>query len=149
MLRRLIAALLLITAVPPHAAFSHPRIATWNKDMDKGGDPAVFEVWVAEANQNGQLAVIQGNCWSACALKLSVREVCIYPSAEIHFHGVHYKGTTSVLPEDNELFIAGFPPAIKQWVTEHHAMDSVVHHVVLTGQAAIQLGVPDCTVVIR
>lgn len=139
--------LLAATLVPPEA-FAQQRVATWDPDMDKGGYVEDFEAWVAETNRLDLLAVIRGRCWSSCALKLGARNVCVYPSATIHFHGVHFEGSTTVLPEDNLRFISSFPLAIQQWVIANRAMDSVVRHTVLTGTTAISLGIPDCTVIL-
>jgi len=143
-----LAAVLLTVASIPREAFGQPEIATWDKDMDKGGDVVDFEAWITETNRTGKLAVIRGRCWSACAIKLGAKKVCIYPSATIHFHGIHYKGSLEVLHEDNKLFIATFPLLIQQWIKDNKAMDSVERHVVLTGSTAIQLGIPDCTLVL-
>lgn len=140
--------MLLVTSVPGEA-FAQLKIATWDKDMDKGGNVEDFEAWIAETNRLNLLAVIRGKCWSACALKLGATNVCIYPSATIHFHSVHLEKSTAVLPEDNRHFISTFPPQIQQWVIKNRAMDSVVRHKILTGRTAILLGIPDCTLILK
>lgn len=133
-------------ALLPQVSTARPTVATWDKDWNKGGDTYEFYAWIKKINQLDQLAVIKGKCWSACALKLSAHNVCIYPEATVHFHGVHFEGSFEVLPEDNAIFAGSMPKKIQEWIFENKAMDSVKVHKVLTGKLAIKLGIEDCNI---
>lgn len=141
---RIILAALVVGAISASSAFAWNGVATWPEDMNKGGTVSVFEEWIGEANRKNQLVVIEGSCWSACALKLSAKNVCVYPNATIHFHGVHYEGSNDVLPEDNEKMTAAFPLKIQEWIRQNNALASVKIHKVMAGRVAITLDIPDC-----
>ena len=135
----------------PNESSAWTTTATPNKDMQLGGDVDFFKAWVAQVNRTNQLAVISGKCWSSCALLLGARNVCIYPSATIHFHGVHgfkKEDENIILPEDNTSFIATLPVPIQDWITEHNAM-ATLQHVVMTGSTAIGLGIANCNILIK
>src|SRR5437764_11547089 len=60
-----------------------------SKGYGMGGWFEQFDPVVRQYNQSGELFRIAGHCQSACTLFLSIRNVCIEPSAQLLFHAGH------------------------------------------------------------
>jgi hypothetical protein len=128
----------------PSLALAWTEAVQFSSDARKGG--YLDEVMPAfdKANQNNVLFVLKGKCFSICAILLSANNVCMYPQSTIHFHGIHYKGSDTVLQDDNQKLISSLPIKIQKWVRDNKALDSVKIHKALTGYTAIRLGIANC-----
>lgn len=66
---------------------------------------------------------IRGNCWSACTLYLSAKNVCAYPSASFHFHAPYYEESSVYLGSwiywsyaETARLEAVYPESVRKWI---------------------------------
>src|SRR5262245_51427593 len=79
-------------------ALNIPAVAADSTPYAKGGITREFAPKVREADRSGKLFRIAGHCQSACTMFLSVRNVCIEPSARLLFHaGKTARGTRDMI----------------------------------------------------
>lgn len=78
------------------------------------GDFREFVAIVQQYNQSGEQFRIRGRCKSACTMFLSIRNVCIEPSAILLFHSV---GNRSV----NGSMFGSYNSALNAYLTAHGA----------------------------
>lgn len=94
-----------------------------------GGKYARFDPVVAQYNSSGEPFRIQGHCQSSCTLFLSIRNVCIEPSATLLFHSAHDRqGNPS--PVLTQHMLAAYSAPLRDYVTANHFMDTLAFHAI-------------------
>jgi hypothetical protein len=88
-----------------------------------GGRFSRFDPVVDQYNQSGERFRITGRCQSACTLFLSIRNVCIEPSAQLLFHaGSGSGGQTS--SNSRSHMLSAYNEKLRTYLQEHHAMET-------------------------
>jgi hypothetical protein len=94
-----------------------------------GGQFSRFDPVVEQYNQSGELFRIEGHCQSACTLFLAIRNVCIEPGATLLFHAGH-NHERDVTASSTDHMLAAYNPALRQYVTANHYMDTLAFHTI-------------------
>jgi hypothetical protein len=129
MKRITLAALALALAMPALAADSTPYA--------KGGITREFAPKVREADRSGKLFRITGHCQSACTMFLSVRNVCIEPSARLLFHaGKTARGTRDMINSYNS--------KLRTYLISNRIMESPAFHTISGREMISRFGYRQC-----
>jgi hypothetical protein len=145
---RLLSAFLLLCAVgafAPAAARAEGSVSALHMGMGaRPGEMGRFDAVVAQYNASGERFRIDGHCQSACTIFLSIRNVCITPGATLLFHagGSMQKGTIN--PARSQQMLSTYKPALQQYVTEHHFMDTIEFHPISGREIINRFGYPAC-----
>lgn len=110
---------------------------------DAGG---VVNDYIAAANRYNQErreVRIIGDCYSACMMALSVRTVCLYPSAKVYFHYIRNAITGQGDPVMTQKLILSFPYPIYERLLGNLKAD-FSPAATLTGAQLISLGYREC-----
>src|ERR1700691_2937046 len=83
-----------------------------------------FDAVVQQYNASGERFRIDGHCQSACTIFLSIRNVCITPSAALLFHSGGDPSTTRVSPASTQHMLAAYKPALRKYVSDNLFMDT-------------------------
>ena len=127
--KTILAALALVLAVPALAADSRPYAM--------GGITRQFAPKVREADRSGQLFRITGHCQSACTMFLSVRNVCIEPSARLLFHaGKTERGTRDMINSYNS--------KLRAYLVANRIMENSAFHTISGGEMIRRFGYRRC-----
>ena len=118
----IIVPLLLMLYSPAMAAGSSAPYGT-------GGQFSRFDPVVEQYNQSGELFRIEGHCQSACTLFLAIRNVCIEPGATLLFHAGHNR-QHDVNASSTSHMLAAYNPALREYVTANHYMDTLAFHII-------------------
>ncbi len=109
----------------------------------KAGEMPLFDAVVAQYNSSGERFRIDSYCQSACTIFLSIRNVCITPGATLLFHaggtkryGISYHSTQHML--------AAYNQPLRQYVSEHHFMDTFEFHTISGREIVSRFGYPAC-----
>jgi hypothetical protein len=103
----------------------------------KGGITREFDPKVREADRSGKQFRITGHCQSACTMFLSVRNVCIEPSARLLFHaGKTERGTRDMLNSYN--------PKLKAYLLANGIMNSSAFHTISGRDMISRFGYRQC-----
>ena len=91
---------------------------------------------------------IRGECVSACTLFLGLPDVCVWPAAQLGFHGPRTALPGIPLPRREwervtAEMAAEYPPAIREWFMVE-ARYHVTDYLVISGAQAIQMGARAC-----
>jgi hypothetical protein len=110
-------ALILISALP---ALGEVRILA-----SPGGEAGAYVGLFEQIERSGERVVIDGPCYSACTLVLSVvpsERICVTRRAVLGFHAARWvdnRGRTSAAPEATRLVAATYPPTVRAWIEQH------------------------------
>ena len=113
------AALLVLSLLvaPPQSANADVRI------LASPGGPVVPYVHLFEAVRNsGERVIIDGPCFSACTLVLSIvpdNRVCVTPRAVLGFHAARLldrRGRLHAEPRATRLVLETYPEVVQQWI---------------------------------
>lgn len=116
--------------------------------MDRGAPSpeafAQFQAAVRQYNASGERLRIDTYCPSACTMFLSVRNVCITPSATLAFHagGSMRAGTPN--PRYTALMLSTYKPALRKYLTSNHYMDTFEFHKISGEELIRRFGYPAC-----
>ena len=88
-----------------------------------GGRTKDFAVDVDQYRRSGELFRITGHCQSACTMFLSLRNVCIEPSARLLFHA----GKT---PDGTRRMLSSYNSKLRGYLTERGIMQSPEFHTI-------------------
>jgi hypothetical protein len=94
---------------------------------DPGGNTAAHIYTYTQVNAEYDRVVIDGRCKSSCTTVLGVvplDKICITPSGYFMFHAAHH-GDRSINPSETQLMMSAYAPAVRDWVTKHHALEQV------------------------
>jgi len=109
--------LLLIGAFP---ALGEVRILA-----SPGGVAADYVSLFAQVERTGQRVVIDGPCYSACTLVLSIvptERICVTHRAVLGFHAARWvdeRGRTTAAPEATRQVAETYPPMVRDWIARH------------------------------
>ncbi|MBU6464373.1 MAG: hypothetical protein KGL35_28510 [Bradyrhizobium sp.] len=105
---------------------------------------ARFQAVIAQYNASGERFRIDSHCQSACTMFLSIRNVCVTPGATLLFHagGSMQKGTIN--PMRSQQMLSTYKPALQQYVTDHHFMDTFEFHPISGREIISRFGYPAC-----
>ena len=118
MRRTLYAALLFLVCATP--AFADVLI-----EGSPGGEAGSFVEFFEQLRRSGQRVVIDGPCFSACTLVLSIvprGRICVTPRALLGFHAarlVDQYGNEYSAPEATRVVAATYPAPIRNWINRH------------------------------
>jgi hypothetical protein len=103
-----------------------------------------FRSVIQQYNASGERFRIDAHCQSACTMFLSIRNVCVEPSAELLFHagGDRLKGTIS--PSITGVMLGTYNAALRRYVTANHYMDTLEFHSISGSEIISRFGYPAC-----
>jgi hypothetical protein len=123
---------------------SSPAMATGSSvPYGMGGQFTRFDPVVAQYNQSGDLFRIQGHCQSACTLFLAIPNVCIEPGATLLFHAGHNR-QREVNSSATSHMLAAYNPALREYVTANHYMDTAAFHAISGRDIIARFGYRAC-----
>jgi hypothetical protein len=95
-----------------------------------GGEVGAYLKLFAALRQSGERIVIDGPCFSACTLVLSIvpnERICVTRRAVLGFHAarmVDRRGRVYPASEATRVVAASYPPAIREWIRRHGGLTS-------------------------
>lgn len=122
-MRRAVFAVLLMLAGFP-AGFA-PARAEVLIEGSPGGEATSFLAFFEAVRQSGQRVVIDGPCFSACTLALSVlprNRICVTSRAILGFHAarmVDFLGNEYPAPDATRVVVETYPAPVRQWIRRH------------------------------
>jgi hypothetical protein len=108
------------------------------------GEMPKFDAVVQQYNASGERFRIDSHCQSACTIFLSIRNVCITPGATLLFHSGGNPRTNQVSATSTQHMLAAYEPALRQYVTENHFMDTFDFHAISGSDMISRFGYPAC-----
>ena len=105
-------------------AFS-PARADVRIKASAGGEVTGFIDLFEQLRQSGQRVIIDGPCYSACTLVLSIvpaQRICVTRRAILGFHAarkVDRRGREYAAPRETRLFNETYPAPIRDWIRRH------------------------------
>jgi hypothetical protein len=108
------------------------------------GEMARFDAVVQQYNRSGERFRIDSHCQSACTLFLSIRKVCITPNATLLFHSGGNRQTNHINPASTQPMLDAYKPALRQYVTANHFMDTFDFHTISGREMIAHFGYPAC-----
>jgi hypothetical protein len=139
-LRAGIATILLLTGLLP--AFGTVRILG-----SAGGVAADFVHLFEAVDHSGERVVIDGPCYSACTLVLSIvpnDRICVTQRAVLLFHAARWMdeyGRMRPAPQATRLLAASYPNGVRAWIDRHGGL--VAKPILLRGHELAAL-LPRC-----
>jgi hypothetical protein len=109
-----------------------------------GGQFSRFDPVVKQYNQSGERFRIEGHCQSACTLFLAIRNVCIEPSASLHFHAGHDRNKNITAGSTQHMLMA-YNGKLRAFVTANHYMDTLDFHEISGADMIQKFGYKACT----
>jgi hypothetical protein len=115
----------LLGFVAPPRASAEVRILA-----SPGGEVAPFVQLFEMVRQSGERVVIDGPCFSACTLVLSMvppGRICVTRRAALGFHGarsVDRFGRFRAEPEASQLVLATYPGPVREWIQRRGGLSS-------------------------
>jgi hypothetical protein len=108
-----------------------------------GGWFEQFDPVVSRYNASGELFRIVGHCQSACTLFLSIRNVCIEPSARLLFHAGHDRQRNITAYATNRM-LAAYNPTLRNYLVSNGYTSTLAFHTI-SGRDMIQkFGYREC-----
>jgi hypothetical protein len=102
-----------------------PALADVLIEGSPGGEASSFVEFFDQLRRSGQRVVIDGPCFSACTLVLSIvprGRICVTPRALLGFHAarlVDQHGYEYAAPEATRVVAATYPAPIRNWIRRH------------------------------
>jgi hypothetical protein len=103
-----------------------------------------FDAVIAQYNASGERFRIDSHCQSAYTMFLSIRNVCITPNATLLFHAGGSRQKANISRSATDHMLAAYNPALRQYVTEHHFMDTFEFHPISGREIISRFGYPAC-----
>jgi hypothetical protein len=110
----------------------------------KPGEMPRFDAVVAQYNASGERFRIDSHCQSACTIFLSIRNVCITPNATLLFHSGGDMKNNRISPASTQHMLSAYKPALAQYVTANHFMDTFAFHAISGQEMITRFGYPAC-----
>ena len=94
-------------------------------EASPGGEASSFLGFFAAVRSSGERVVIDGPCFSACTLALSVlphSRICVTPRAILGFHAaraVDVFGKARWDPEATRVVAETYPAQVRRWIRRH------------------------------
>jgi hypothetical protein len=111
--------------------------------FEMGGNYGRFDPVVSQYNQSGELFRIDGHCQSSCTLFLAIRNVCVSRGATLLFHAAHDR-SGNASPSNTEHMLNAYNPALREFVTSHHYMDTLAFHAISGSDMIRKFGYREC-----
>jgi hypothetical protein len=108
------------------------------------GEMPRFDAVVSQYNASGERFRIDGHCQSACTIFLSIRNVCITPAATLLFHSGGDPSRNRVSAASTQHMLDAYNPALRQYVTANHFMDTFAFHSISGSDMIARFGYPAC-----
>jgi hypothetical protein len=95
-----------------------------------GGEVAPFLQLFEAVRQSGERVVIDGPCFSACTLVLSMlprNRICVTRRAAFGFHAARWldrSGRFHAAPRESDVVLATYPPAARRWIARRGGLSS-------------------------
>jgi hypothetical protein len=95
-----------------------------------GGRIVPFVMLFERVRASGERVVIDGPCYSACTLVLSVvpaERICVTPRAALGFHGawsIDEVGRAWREPEASAIMLAAYPASVREWIRQRGGLRS-------------------------
>jgi hypothetical protein len=115
--------------------------------MGMGAKPhemSLFDEVVEKYNASGERFRIDSHCQSACTIFLSIRNVCITPNATLLFHVGGDRHAAKMSAGSTAHMLGAYNSALRQYVTEHHFMDTFEFHTISGRDMISRFGYPAC-----
>ncbi|MGO4717114.1 hypothetical protein [Bradyrhizobium sp. 2TAF24] len=107
------------------------------------GEMQLFDEVIAKYNASGERFRIDSHCQSACTMFLSIRNVCVTPNATLLFHAGGNQ-RTGISMTATQHMLSAYNAALRQYVTEHHFMDTFEFHPISGREIVARFGYPAC-----
>ena len=106
---------------------------------------APFDALIAQYNASGEQFRIDGHCQSACTMFLSIRNVCITPSASLLFHAGHTQGPNRVIDSGStQHMMVTYNESLRSYLTSRGYMDTLAFHAISGRDMIAKFGYPAC-----
>jgi hypothetical protein len=105
---------------------------------------AQFLAVIQQYNASGERFRIDTHCQSACTMFLSIRNVCIAPSATLLFHAGGSMRTGIISPSHTQQMLQTYNAALRQYVTDNHFMETFTFHPISGREIIKRFGYPAC-----
>jgi len=105
---------------------------------------AQFLAVIQQYNASGERFRIDSHCQSACTMFLSIRNVCVAPGATLLFHAGGSRRTGAVNPSSTQQMLNTYNAPLRQYVTDHHFMDTLEFHPISGSEIIKRFGYPAC-----
>jgi hypothetical protein len=111
-------------------AFAAPAAAEVRILGSPGGEVGPYLRLFSALRQSGERIVIDGPCFSACTLVLSIvpgERICVTSRAVLGFHAarmVDQRGRVYPATEATRVVAASYPPAVREWIRRHGGLTS-------------------------
>jgi hypothetical protein len=109
-----------------------------------GGPFARVDPVISNYNQSGELFRIEGSCRSSCTTLLSIRSVCVEPSATLLFHAAILRPGNTPTPEHTAHMLGAYNARLREFVVSHHYMDSWEFHAISGSDIIHKFGYRAC-----
>lgn len=117
-------------------------------NFNQGGHIAKFRQQYDQALVRNEQYRIKGSCMSACTIFLGLPKVCVYPNAQLGFHGAWPKSASAKKQRIADARMGNYlPPRLKKLYMEKWRHNGAMSFKMITGRqaAAIQPGLKLCT----
>jgi hypothetical protein len=107
-----------------------PALAAVRITSSPGGQIGPFLDLFDALRQSGEQVIIDGPCYSACTLVLSVlprEQICVTRRAVLGFHGARSltpRGRLRAEPQASRLVLSTYPPPVRHWIQRHGGLNS-------------------------
>jgi hypothetical protein len=108
------------------------------------GEMGRFDAVVQQYNASGERFRIDSHCQSACTIFLSIRNVCVTPSATLLFHAGGDMRANRMNPASTQHMIGAYNSRLRQYVLDHHFMDTFAFHAISGREMISRFGYPAC-----
>ena len=104
---------------------SFPALADVRILSSSGGVAADYVTLFERVEQSGQRVVIDGPCYSACTLVLTIvpgDRICVTKRAVLGFHAARWidqRGRITAAPEATRQVAETYPPMVRTWIEQH------------------------------
>lgn len=122
---------LLATLLPAMLlALAHPASAEVRILASPGGPVGPYLELFAAVRATGERVVIDGPCYSACTLVLSVvpgDRICVTRRALLGFHAAwsrDRRGRTRREPEASQIVLSAYPAPVRRWIERRGGLSS-------------------------
>ena len=103
-----------------------------------------FQSVIRQYSASGERFRIDSHCQSACTMFLAIRNVCVEPSAELLFHAGGDRAKGIISPKVTQKMLSFYKPALRQYVTANHFMDTLDFHSISGSEIISRFGYPAC-----
>jgi hypothetical protein len=107
-----------------------PAVADFRILGSPGGQVGPFIAVFERLRQSGERVIIDGPCYSACTLVLSMlprNQICVTNRAVLGFHGARSlddNGRFVAEPAASRVVLATYPPDVRRWIQRRGGLNS-------------------------